>query len=515
MNSKTRRFPLSPRRIFPSRRSSLRAQMTSSYMVVTVGSVLSFMLLAVLGQVVLIALFGSGDGAFPVLMQQQAQTYALAAAVQADGEALDPATNFNPAQAHTIATDLAQSQQDHICASYISTGAPDPTSVTIALLMAPDGHLVASSYPARYPTGMALSALLPTQQQAIKEALAGHDSTGTEQISSASVGYAAEPVWSKTHHPIGAVFLQVPSPQQDSILSALLRNVLTTNSLVLLLLVLPVGLFFGWLTTRGLVRRVRQLALAASAFAAGDYSQRVTPSGQRDEIGQLEQQFNRMAEQLVEQITRRQHLAEQKARLEERSRISRELHDAISQDLFSLSLLAGGLQNAVPADSPFQRQISTLELTTNTVIRDMRALLLELRPTSLEHLGLDEALKELAAAYHARLGISVTITWRSRPLEASLEHALLRIVQEALSNAARHGQATAVTLALTSSDEAVELCIQDNGRGFHPEDASVRHGLGLRVLRERAEELHGSLKLESHPGRGTTLTVRIPLEEGV
>ncbi len=92
--------------------------MASSYMVVTVGSVLSFMLLAVLGQVVLIALFGSGDGAFPALMQQPAQAYALAAAVQADGVALDPATNFDPEQVHTIAIDLAQSQQDHTFASY-------------------------------------------------------------------------------------------------------------------------------------------------------------------------------------------------------------------------------------------------------------------------------------------------------------------------------------------------------------------------------------------------------------
>lgn len=515
MDSKSRRFPLWPWRVISFRRSSLRAQMTSSYMAVTAGSVLSFMLLAVLVQGLLIALFGGGDGAFPVLMQQQAQTYALAAAVQAGGVALDPATNFIPGQAHTIATDLVQSQQDHTSASYISTGNPDPTSVTIALLMAPDGHLVASSYPAHYPAGMALSKLLPAQQQAIAQALAGHDSTGAEQIASASVGYAAEPVWSKTHQPIGAVFLQVPSPQQDSILSALLRNLLSTNSLVLLILVMPVGLFFGWLTTRGLVRRVRQLALAANSFAAGHYSQRVSLSGRPDEIGQLEQQFNQMAEQLVEQITRRQQLAEQKARLEERSRISRELHDAISQDLFSLSLLAGGLQDAVPADSPFQRQISTLELTTNSVIRNMRALLLELRPTSLKHLSLDEALEELAAAYRARLGITITITSTSRPLEASLEQALLRIAQEALSNAARHGQATAITLILASSDEAVELRIQDNGRGFHPEDASVRHGLGLRVLRERVEELHGSLELESHPGRGTTLTVRIPLEEGV
>lgn len=88
MDSKSRRFPLWPWRVISFRRSSLRAQMTSSYMAVTAGSVLSFMLLAVLVQGLLIALFGGGDGAFPVLMQQQAQTYALAAAVQAGGVAL-------------------------------------------------------------------------------------------------------------------------------------------------------------------------------------------------------------------------------------------------------------------------------------------------------------------------------------------------------------------------------------------------------------------------------------------
>jgi signal transduction histidine kinase len=297
------------------------------------------------------------------------------------------------------------------------------------------------------------------------------------------------------------------------IFSSLIGNLLSGDFLALLLLVTPVGLFFGWLTTRGLVRRVQQLATATRHFADGDYSQRVNLSGQRDEIGQLEQQFNQMAEQLIEQIARRQHLAEQNARLEERSRISRELHDAISQDLFSVSMLAGGLQSAVPADSPFQQQIVTLEVTTNKMIREMRALLLELRPTSFDHLSLNEALAELAAAYRTRLGISISTDLTHRPVDARIEHALLRIAQEALSNAARHAHATALTLTLTSCDGAIELCISDNGQGFNIEDPGRRHGLGLRLLQERVEELHGSLKLESGPGRGTTLTVRIPLEE--
>lgn len=283
------------------------------------------------------------------------------------------------------------------------------------------------------------------------------------------------------------------------------------DTLALLILVTLGGVLFGWITTHDLVDRVQRLVTATTQFAVGDYRRRVE-SRHQDEIGQLERQFNLMAEQLVEQIAQRQQLAEQNARLAERARISRELHDAISQDLFSLSMLAGGLENAVPTDSPVQHQIRTLELTASKVMREMRALLLELRPTSLEHLGLHEALAEVAAAYRERLGITIHLDLPPMPvLDARIEHALLRITQEALSNAARHAQATDITLALSSSNEAVQLCVRDNGRGFDPEDPVPRHGIGLRSLQERVEELQGSVHLESRTGVGTALTVHIPL----
>jgi two-component system, NarL family, sensor histidine kinase LiaS len=514
MKSEAGRFALPSRLFFPFNRSGLRARMTISYMSVTLGSVLSFMILTVLVSGALSALFsGTGDRAFLAAMQQQAQSYALVAAVQAQGVALDPQTNFIPGHAHTIALPGQENQEYRVFAPYIATASSDPTSVSLALLIAPDGRLVVSSYPSRYPAGMPVSALLPEQMRAIGRALAGQTSTGTEHLSSVTLGYAAEPVWSKDHQPIGAIFLQVPGPDRGSIFSQLGSSVSLSN-IVLLVLVTPVGVFFGWITTRSLVRRVQQLVLATTQFAAGDYTPRVI-SAHRDEIGRLEEQFNHMAEQLVEHISRRQQLAEQHARLAERARISRELHDAISQDLFSLSMLAGGLQSAVPTDSPFQRQIATLELTTNKMIREMRALLLELRPTSLEHLSLDEALAELAAAYRTRLSIGIHIDLTSMPLEARIEHALLRITQEALSNAARHAHATEITLTLAPCGEAVELCIHDNGRGFNTEDPSLRHGLGLHLLQERVEELHGSLQLESSPGVGTALKVRVPLEESL
>src|SRR5262249_40986036 len=113
----------------------------------------------------------------------------------------------------------------------------------------------------------------------------------------------------------------------------------------LALLAAPIGGIFGLVTTRSLVRRLRKLATVATLFADGDYEQRVHVT-RRDEIGQLEQQFNRMAQQLAESMGHREVLAEQNARLAERSRISRELHDAISQDLFSLRMLVGGLHTA-------------------------------------------------------------------------------------------------------------------------------------------------------------------------
>ncbi len=511
MKSKARRPSLPSRLFLPFNRASLRTRMTVSYVAVSIGSVITFMLLAELVRAIFVAFLGTGDGSFPTFMQQHAQTYALSAAVQAQGVALDPTTNFIPGQTHSIAFTNQQSQPYALSAPYISTAAPDPTSVTIALLMAPDGHLLASSYPLRYPAGMPVSALLPEQRQAINQALAGHASTGTEQLSSVALGYAAEPVWSKEHQPIGAIFLQAPIPASEGFFARLASDL--ESETPLLLLATPVGLFFGWLTTRSLVRRVQQLALATTQFASGDYSQRIA-SVDHDEIGQLARQFNQMAEQLVEHISQRQHLAEQNARLEERSRISRELHDAISQDLFSLRMLADGLQEATQTDAPsanLHQQIALLEQTSANITREMRTLLLELRPTQLEKLGLTGALKELAHAYSTRLGITVTADLNPVTLDVKAEHALLRIAQEALANAARHAGASIISLSLEEVGDLVRLSVVDNGRGFCREQVQARHGLGLHLMQERVEELRGMFDLQTAPGQGTRIAVCLPI----
>lgn len=281
--------------------------------------------------------------------------------------------------------------------------------------------------------------------------------------------------------------------------------------IMVILLVAPViGGLFGTMTTRGMVGRVRKLVTATTQFAHGKYAQRVRVT-RNDEIGQLEAQFNRMAEQLEESIAQREMLADQNARLAERARISRELHDAISQDLFSLRMLADGLHMALPEDSDLQPQIVTLEQTATNMIREMRALLLEMRPTQLAHLGLAAALEDLAASYRTRLGITVTTTIALVLLEDRVERTLLRIAQETLSNAVRHGDAKVITLSLAPQEDTIVFSIVDNGKGFSLEEGLTQHGLGLRLMQERVHELHGGFELKTTPGQGTCIQVCLPI----
>jgi two-component system, NarL family, sensor histidine kinase LiaS len=501
------------RLVSPSNWPSLRARMTISYVVVTVGTVFTFLLLIVLASGAISAFVSASNTVssdFLTAIQRQAQTYAMVAAYQARSDALDPQTSFIPGQAHSIAVANPDNQNSEIFARYIATTSPDPSAVVIALLVTPDGRTLASSYPSRYAPGTAVSSLAPVQTRAIAQALAGRPSRGTGEISSTIVGYDAETVWSESHQPIGAIFLQAPIPTQEGFLSRLWDTL--SRVLLLLIIVTPIGVLFGWIATRSMVRRVQRLVAATTRFADGDYTQRVAEVHQ-DEIGQLERQFNVMAGRLVESLALHQQLAEQNARLEERSRISRELHDAVSQDLFSLRMLADGLHQATQAGTPtadLQPHIALLEQTTGNMTREMRALLLESRPMDLENGGLSGALQKLAHVYSTRLGIEVTTDLSPARLDVNAEHALLRIAQEALTNAARHSDATHISLSLKNLVNLITLTVTDNGGGFDADAGTERYGLGLRIMRERAEELHGAFVLKTTPGHGTSITATLP-----
>jgi signal transduction histidine kinase len=393
----------------------------------------------------------------------------------------------------------------------------------VVLLLAPDGRVVASSDPARYPVGRRLGdpamGALPAQVTTRPATAWGkRDGLAPTPTRSGAVRWAAAPVLdlgglSKGTKPspvsdlLGVVYVQVPAtaklagePSWWRALGPQLRV-----GLLVLAAAIPVGLVFGLLSTRRLVGRLRRLAATTVAVAQGDYQQRLAVSGD-DEVAQLEGNFNRMAERLDAAIATERQLAE----AGERARIARELHDAVSQDLFSLRLLAGGLRKALPAGSPLHPQVEAMEQTAAQTMHEMQALLLELRPVALQDAGFIPALEELCRAYQERLGVTIDADLQPVELAPPVEHAVLRVVQEALANAVKHAQPNRVRLRLHHQDGQVAVTVSDDGAGFDPSLAEQRHGLGLGLMRQRIAELGGSFQLDSTPGEGTTVQVLLP-----
>jgi signal transduction histidine kinase len=250
--------------------------------------------------------------------------------------------------------------------------------------------------------------------------------------------------------------------------------------------------------------------------ADGDFQRRVRVSG-HDEVSLLEENFNRMASQLQASLDANRRFAEANARHEERSRIARELHDSISQELFSLSVLAGGLRRTLPAGSAVLPEVETMERTAGGAMREMRSLLLALRPAALEEADLVGAIEGVCHAYSERLGIPVRAEVGpagpgTATLPPAVEHAVLRVTQEAVANAARHADPGQITVRLQVAAGQVELEVTDDGHGFDVADRRAHaSGFGLRTMHDRVTELGGALVIDSAPGDGTRVRARFPL----
>jgi len=196
---------------------------------------------------------------------------------------------------------------------------------------------------------------------------------------------------------------------------------------------------------------------------------------------------------------------------EERRHIARELHDEAGQVLIGIKLGLQVLSQQIPEDRPDLRtELDGLREQVNNSTAQLKNLARNLRPPTLDKLGLEVALRQLASDFQQRtnLPIYLDLDSLSPRLPQAAEIALYRIAQEALTNVARHAQAKEARLALQQTECAVELCVSDNGRGFDP--ASAGKGLGLLGMKERAGMLDGELAVSSQPQQGTRIKVRVP-----
>ena len=203
--------------------------------------------------------------------------------------------------------------------------------------------------------------------------------------------------------------------------------------------------------------------------------------------------------------------AQDLAALKERQRLARELHDSVSQALYGISLGAHTARTLLDQDprrvaEPLNYVLSLSE----AALTEMRALIFELCPESLETEGLVSALHKQAAAMQSRYGIIVSTALCNEPdLPVKVKQELYRVAQEALHNTIKHARASEVELRLDCSTELVLLEVADNGMGFDPHSSFPGH-MGLQSMRERIRNLGGTLQVESAPGRGTRILARLP-----
>jgi signal transduction histidine kinase len=217
----------------------------------------------------------------------------------------------------------------------------------------------------------------------------------------------------------------------------------------------------------------------------------------------------------VAESVRLRHLARQAAVLEERNRLARELHDSVTQSLYSLTLLAEAGRMAAEAGETGDavEQMKRLADLGQQALGEMRLMVHELRPPVLEQQGLAGALQQRLDAVEGRAGVAARLLLpegAEERLPDEVEEALYRIALEALNNALKHANACAVTVRLCADNGGVELEISDDGDGFDPATVSGG-GLGLSTMRERVEQLGGVLTISSTVEEGTT--VRVKLEQ--
>jgi signal transduction histidine kinase len=236
-----------------------------------------------------------------------------------------------------------------------------------------------------------------------------------------------------------------------------------------------------------------------------------TPGFYTERHAQLAMGFGNQAAAAIENA-RLYEQARGRAALEERQRLARELHDSVSQALYGIALNASAAEEIFEAAPARARGVlADVFALAEAGLAEMRALIFELRPESLEREGLVAALEKHAAALEARHGIAVRAELAEEPdAPLAVKEALYRIGQEALQNTAKHARARTVDVALEVAAGELVLRVGDDGRGFDPAGEYPGH-LGLRSMRERVAAVGGRLELDSAPGGGTRLRARVPL----
>lgn len=303
---------------------------------------------------------------------------------------------------------------------------------------------------------------------------------------------------------------------------------------------LATAVLLGFVTSWSFIRPVRTIDNALAQIARGNFKQRIEVPN-RDEFGTLGSNLNRMSQQLESlydelsslngtlqtrldelQVAHRQlqeyaAQAGELATVQERNRLARELHDSVTQTIFSMTLTTEAAHILLQRDpSQVAPQLDRLQALAQGALSEMRTLIQQLRLGPVEEGRLVSALEKHLAALEGTEGLKVDFHVEGEgKLPADQEEGLFRIAQEALNNVTKHAKTDRVAVTLRILDEEAWLLVEDQGVGFDPARRPANgEGFGLTSMKERVDILGGTLEVRSSPGEGTAIMVKLPKDQG-
>ncbi|PRO64909.1 sensor histidine kinase [Alkalicoccus urumqiensis] len=232
-------------------------------------------------------------------------------------------------------------------------------------------------------------------------------------------------------------------------------------------------------------------------------------------IALLQERMDRLtqrARQLASEKAEEREKSLQEVVIQERTRLARELHDSVSQQLFAASMMIAAVNESRPGPE-LAEKLHMIEKMINQSQLEMRALLLHLRPAALKNKTLRQGVEELLQDLSQKVPLHITSSIEEVAVDKGAEDHLFRIIQEAVSNCLRHAEAQELEVLLGVRDQKAVLQITDNGRGFTVGEDTFG-SYGIHTMKERAEEVGGRMKVISVPGEGTRIDVQIPVLEG-
>ncbi|GGA73588.1 sensor histidine kinase [Ornithinibacillus halotolerans] len=283
-----------------------------------------------------------------------------------------------------------------------------------------------------------------------------------------------------------------------------------------------VSLYVGFRSSGDMKQRMDYLSVLITQFSNGNYQSKIY-FNEGDELARIGNELNELGEKLQSQVKSLRRLADEKAELaksahksaviEERQRIARDLHDAVSQQLFALTMITEASIKQLDTNPTLAKeQMIDVASAAHQAQAEMRALLLHLRPVHLSGDPLPKGIKKLVAELKqkSQINFQVDIDDTLKVADTIEEH-VFRIIQESLSNILRHANATEVKIELLKRGKELFTHIADNGKGFDlSNDNTKKTSYGLKTMKERSEELGGTFTIRSNKDEGTYIDIRIP-----